>query len=597
MNRVTQILIAIVVLTAAGWVVFMHPRFTRQVPLVDTSAQYHESMYYYDNTDFYPQSVKAFADTKPLDPRPRIFITNQHVLAAHLIAQQFALAADPKVKTVILITQNNWTVGNAPIITSAYSWKTPLGTIAPATREIERLVSKNLASIDESIFKNEHGITGIIPYIAEYFPNAAVVPLVIKDKTDDALVDDLARELAGLGLTDTAIVGTIDMSHYLPQVVADAHDRLTAQAIQTFDYDVLPRLDIDTAPTLRTIMKVAEAKNLGSFVQTGHVNSAEIIGNPDLMETTSYLTGYFQRGGPAKDNNTAHLLFVGDLMFDRGIALHAEKYGIDTLFRGLERLFLGNDAVIGNLEGTITTEQSVALKDLSTLHFTFDPKFADLLKQMNFTAVSLANNHAGDFFEKGFVQTQQFLDRDSIAHFGTPWNDRDMTARITIGDRTVCVIGYHDLYTQNDSAAVKEIQKIRRECSYVVVFPHWGVEYETGITTRQRKLAHEFVDAGADLIIGAHPHVVEPVEVYHNKAIFYSLGNFIFDQGISFDTEHGLAVIVELSDDKTVFTPMPTELNHGEASVASGTARQRILGRLGSDILRDNKLILWTNKQ
>src|ERR1035437_6523590 len=90
-------------------------------------GSFHVSMYYYDNADFFPKSVETFKDKKPLSPPPHIFIVNQHILAAHLIAQQFALSADPKVKIVVLITQNNWNAGNAPIIISQYGWKTPLG--------------------------------------------------------------------------------------------------------------------------------------------------------------------------------------------------------------------------------------------------------------------------------------------------------------------------------------------------------------------------------------------------------------------------------------------------------------------------------------
>lgn len=559
-------------------------------------------MYYYDNSDFFTQSVKSFTNVKPVSPSPHIFIVNQHILAAHIIAGQFALSADPKVKTVVLITQNNWNAGRAPIITSRYGWKTPLGTIQPASTLADLLVQKNIATDEEDIFTNEHGITGIVPYVAQSFPNAKIIPLVIRDNTPDSLVDALAGELSKLDLSQTSIVGTIDMSHYLPEYVADAHDRLTVQSIKEFDYETLPRLDIDTVPTLRTILKVAESAGQKSFVQTGGINSVDIVGSPDLMETTSYISGYFTQGGAEKINNDVHLLFVGDIMFDRGVAQHAKKYGVDSLFAKVERLFLGTTAVIGNLEGTITDKPSVSEKDISLLQFTFNPIFAELLGRSDFTALSLANNHAFDFGKDGYEQTKNNLNDAGIIPFGSPQNNDNISTRISAQGKTICLVGYHDLFTPDPTPVPEEIKNIKESCSRIVLFAHWGVEYSQTPSDRQKMLAHKFIDAGADLVIGAHPHVVEPIEIYKNKAIFYSLGNFIFDQNFSFATEHGLAVHVEWSDEKMRFTLVPISIDHAEVKIAEPSDRQKVLSSLvdnylpldiASAIMKTQEFTLW----
>ncbi|HEX7724836.1 MAG TPA: AmmeMemoRadiSam system protein B [Candidatus Paceibacterota bacterium] len=595
-------------IVATGWFIWSSSR--SGVGVHTSMRPYHVSMYYYDNTDFYPQSVAMFAATKPLEPRPRVFIINQHILAAHLIAQQFAQAADPAVQTVILITQNNWNAGTAPIITSGYDWKTPLGAIAANTAYEQLLVTQGIAFEDESIFTNEHGITGIIPYVAQYFPKARIVPLVIRDGTSDQLVDRLAAELAKLDLAKTAIVGTIDMSHYLPKQIADAHDRMTIETIRSFDYASVPKLDIDTAPTLRAMMKTAEAHGMNVFTTTGHANSADLVSDPDLISTTSYITGYFSAATSTSSapmvkptDTPVHLFFGGDMMFDRTVAVHAEQTGTDSLFKGLERIFLGNHANIANLEGTITTKPSVAQVDHTILHFTFEPKFADVLSKNHFTVVSQANNHALDFGSAGFVSTQNYLSARGIRFFGSPYNDINLTTPVQINDRTICFVGYHDLYKPDETSAVAAIRSVRPGCGLVIVFPHWGVEYKTTENNRQRQLAHEFIDAGADIVIGAHPHVVEPIEIYKNKAIFYSLGNFIFDQGLSFWTEHGLTIGVEWSQKQTTFTLVPTELNKTEASIAPAAARDKILDVLvsgagvsdltRSDILTKKSFTLW----
>jgi len=589
------------ILIGLGFFIFVSLHDDKKAEIT-VDQNFHTSMYYYGNSDFFTESTQSFKDFKPLSLPPRIFIVNQHVLASHVIAKQFAVSADKNVKTVILITQNNWNAGQASIITSKYGWKTPLGTILPATELINSLIDKELIVDDEDIFLNEHGITGIVPYVANSFPNAKIIPIVIRDKTYDELIDNLATELSKVNLDDTVIVGSIDMSHYLPKYLADAHDRLTVQSIKNFDYDILPRLDIDTAPTLRTVLKVAENFKQKEFVQTGGVNSAEIVGDLDLLETTSYISGYFKGGAGKEGDDNIHILFVGDIMLDRGVSLHAKKHGIDTLFSGVERLFLGTNMVVGNLEGTITDNQSISEKDPSMLKFTFASTFAELLKKLNFTTLSLANNHALDFGGDGYRQTEYYLGDVGIKYFGSPINDYNLSVNTFIYGKTICFVGYHDLFTFNQESVIGEIKKIKNSCNYVILLTHWGIEYSKTPSDRQRELAHGFIDAGADLIIGSHPHVVQPVEIYNNKAIFYSLGNFIFDQDFSFETRHGLAVNVEFDNDKIHFVLVPTFSNRAEVEITNIKDGEKTLQSLidnglsadvASDIINKKEFTLW----
>ncbi|MBI5126555.1 MAG: AmmeMemoRadiSam system protein B [Candidatus Taylorbacteria bacterium] len=606
MNKVLTIIVGVLLVIIGGYAIYSTVSSSTRHFVASDAQGHHSSMYYYDNVDFFPQSVQAFEKTKPLAVPPRIFIVNQHILAAHVIAQQFALVADPKVTRVILITQNNWTVGRSPIITSRYGWKTHLGDIEADTKFIDVLAQKDIAVVDEDIFTTEHGITGIVSYIAHAFPHAKIIPLVVRDDISNTSVDVLADQISQLDMTDTVVIGSIDGSHYLPQYVADIHDRLTIQAIASFDYEVLPRLDIDTVPTLRTILKVAEAKKKKTFVQIGGINSADIVGDPELMITTSYFSGYFTDEKFVEKEPYTHVLFVGDIMLDRGVALHAEKYGVDSLFGKIERLFLGTHAVVGNLEGTITDNESIARKNNSILRFTFNPLFTDLLKKLKITAVSLANNHSGDFGGDGFRQTKNNLNERGIISFGSSRNDTSLSSTLLLNGKEVCLIGYHDLYTFDPTSVLAEITATRAQCSYIVVMPHWGVEYTHEPTERQKTLAHKFIDAGADLVIGAHPHVVQPVEIYKNKAIFYSLGNFMFDQDFSYATRQGLAVHIELGNEETRYNLIPISISRAEVAVAEPADRTNTLSivagtnlpnKIRSAILKSQSFILWNHNQ
>jgi poly-gamma-glutamate synthesis protein (capsule biosynthesis protein) len=95
----------------------------------------------------------------------------------------------------------------------------------------------------------------------------------------------------------------------------------------------------------------------------------------------------------------------------------------------------------------------------------------------------------------------------------------------------------------------------------LIVTFHWGEEYQSKSSLLQRELAHSVIDSGADLIVGSHPHVVQEIENYQGKLIFYSLGNFIFDQSFSKETQQGFALGVELYEQENIFRLFPFQIN------------------------------------
>ena len=272
-------------------------------------------------------------------------------------------------------------------------------------------------------------------------------------------------------------------------------------------------------------------------------------------------------------------------MLDRAVAREARTRGRENVFAGVTSLFQGADAVIGNLEGTMSTRTSIAIPGSSTLRFTFDPSFAPILKQAGFTAVSLANNHSLDFGHTADTETREYIHAADILTFGSALNSKELSTVIPIKHEAFCMVGYHDLFSPDPTGVLREIETIRPTCSRVVVFVHWGSEYTHVPSTRQRTLGQSFIDAGADLVIGAHPHVVQPVEIYKGKAIFYSLGNFVFDQNFSFATMHGLLVDIEWGTDSTHFKLVPVAIAKGQVSVAVDAARGRVLDTVvGADL-------------
>lgn len=240
-------------------------------------------------------------------------------------------------------------------------------------------------------------------------------------------------------------------------------------------------------------------------------------------------------------NEAVTILIVGDMMFDRHVRKLMYVNGMDYPF---EKIHLDADIVVGNLEGTITENKSVAKNDV--LRFTFDPKVADLLKKNNFTAVSLANNHSRDFGYKGYTTTIDFLKKADIGYFGDWENAENHSFIIEKKNKKIEFVGFNEFSYRNFEKVLATVASSTAD--YTVVFPHWGVEYEKLPSTLQKTWARKFIDAGADAVIGAHPHIVQINETYSGKPIVYSMGNFIFDQYANDDLKTGTMVKIILDD-------------------------------------------------
>lgn len=250
------------------------------------------------------------------------------------------------------------------------------------------------------------------------------------------------------------------------------------------------------------------------------------------------------------------ILIFGDMMLDRSVAERMDNFGLDYPFREIRDILWQSKIVVANLEGVFTDNKSVARKDSSKLQFTFDKKLAPIFKEFNFSILSQANNHTNDFGREGALESYKFLEENSISSFGDFFNEHDNVAFGEINNKKIVFIGFNEFSYINENKILDLIKKY--DDGYkVIVMPHWGIEYKDVSNANQQKLAHDFIDAGADIVIGSHPHVVQEIEIYNNKLIFYSLGNFVFDQDFSKKTTEGLGVKVIFGDKNTRISLIP----------------------------------------
>lgn len=248
--------------------------------------------------------------------------------------------------------------------------------------------------------------------------------------------------------------------------------------------------------------------------------------------------------GSAAAEQAVTLAAVGDIQLGRGVGRMIEKEGPDYPFRMVAPLLRSADLTFGNLECALSEEGRPIPKQFS---FKADPAAALGMAGAGFDLLSLANNHSMDCGREGLLETQAALAGRGIRSVGAGRDAAEAAApvilehgglRIAFLARTM--VAPEGVIYREDAPGVAaldperiedEVRAARRQADLVVVSLHWGIEYARQPQEEQRRLARRLVDAGACLVLGHHPHALQPVERYRGGLIAYSLGNFVFDAG------------------------------------------------------------------
>ena len=244
---------------------------------------------------------------------------------------------------------------------------------------------------------------------------------------------------------------------------------------------------------------------------------------------------------PAAAAESLSLVFAGDVMLDDGPG-RVVADGRDPL-AAVAPLLAGADYRIANLECPVATTGSPL--DNKIYSFRAHPRVLSVLRG-RFDAVSLANNHSGDYGRAAFTETMALLDGAGIRRFGGGRNLVEAHAPLWIERKglRIAVLGYNEFKPRvfeagadhpgiawsEDSHVIADIRAARKAgADLVIPFMHWGWEREPKPSARQRALARRMIDAGAAAVVGGHPHVTQGAELYRGRPIVYSLGNFVFD--------------------------------------------------------------------
>jgi poly-gamma-glutamate synthesis protein (capsule biosynthesis protein) len=263
--------------------------------------------------------------------------------------------------------------------------------------------------------------------------------------------------------------------------------------------------------------------------------------------------------GQQGDNSRIRMAFVGDVIFASTVETLLNKNGYDFPYRTLSDELLSPDITAANLETPITLRGEEQKKEYT---YRSKPEALRPFKEAGFDVVNLANNHIMDYGEAGLLDTLDYLDKEGILRTGAGKDLKEAYKPAILEKNGIRVAflglshkvpaqswkagnnkpGTTQLYDPETSDAIEAITRAGEQADLVVVMAHWGEERQDKPLDTHRKMAKAFIDAGADLIIGSHPHVLQSLEVYKGKYIAYSLGNFLFTTN-SFEPSWETAVL------------------------------------------------------
>lgn len=290
--------------------------------------------------------------------------------------------------------------------------------------------------------------------------------------------------------------------------------------------------------------------------------------------------------------DSAVITVFGDLMLDRNVKNLIDKNGQEYVFAKLDRSIISNsDIIMANLEGPFTDKRLPP--DKGELDFAFNFYSIEMLKNQNINLAGLANNHQLDQGTEGESDCRDKLGKAGIQFFGDSDSDeKEYVLLKLINEKRIAFFGFNLTDREFDADKIKRIfDTINQYSDFNLVFVHWGIEYTPEPNGKQKEIAHQMIDFGADAVIGHHPHVVQSIEIYKEKPIFYSLGNFVFDQYFSKDTQQGLAVKINILPYQLNYELLPIMLAKSQPEFMKDKEKQNFLNYITEiSKIKDDKI-------
>ena len=499
----------------------------------------------YDDVQPFMEGVYTADKTidPPKDYKIRALIVPHHLTATVTIADGIKMLANQKFSKILLITPDHF--NRCPKIACTVNgvFKTIFGEVQTSLDTVQKLLSSDMISDSPDLFKNEHGIYAVLPYFAHYFPDVTITPLVLSQKIPwGTRRDELLRVIEEQIDTETILVVSSDFSHYLSLDKADEMDEKTVQTIFSKDLDGIRKLQnpsqSDCPECLWLAGSIADRNDFYNPSVVLHTNSARILNDEKVSETTSHFSIVWYENSFLKSNDLA---VAGDVTFTRG--------NIPGLPKKISDWWSGSDLRLVNLEGPLA-EKCVTQSN----PYIFCNKEDIWLRTKKFaTHWGIINNHMLDLGALGFADTKKIIEsagEKSVTD--TPFENDDVRIyAFTAIMNPVKDARSFDIPKKNK--AIIDGLKSHKDGKLNIVYVHYGAEYKALISDSEKRFLESFINAGADVVIGVHSHVVSDMRIYKGKPIFHSLGNFIFDQYDSVATSTSEIVRLKKQNNQILF--------------------------------------------
>jgi poly-gamma-glutamate synthesis protein (capsule biosynthesis protein) len=535
---------------------------------------------FFENKDDYEIAYSKLSD-KENKSIVNVGVVSHHFLARDLIANFFNKIDSENVRNVIIIGPDHYNFLDSKTglaRTSELQWQTPYGKVEANKKLINDLVGGSEIDINNTVFRTEHSIYTLIPFVKKSLDGAIITPLILSDNGTNKEFFYLGQKLSqALSYDETLIIISSDFVHKKSYSESRIIDKKNIEILNDLSFGKIDGLENDCKNCFYFLLGYL-GSNDRRFELLENKTSKDY--GSEKQEVTSYISGYYSMEKPINnsrktvdsnitvqqdvqldyqkgDNKEVSIIFTGDLMFDRYIRQAVRSKGNDFIFGNLNQEFAKVDLVVANLEGPLTGSRSVSVGTVygnpSHMVFTFEVSLAETLKKNNIKLVNIGNNHILNFGNSGLEQTKDNLNNKGINYFGFVRDQKDPSYYVKeINGVKIGFINYNEFERSGYDQVLSDINIIKNSVDHIVIYTHWGQEYKTKSSVRQKRIAREFIDKGADLIIGSHPHVVQEWEEYNGKRIYYSLGNLIFDQYFSSNTMNGMLVKVRFNRDEVV---------------------------------------------
>jgi poly-gamma-glutamate synthesis protein (capsule biosynthesis protein) len=477
------------------------------------------------------------------DGRIRAVIVPHHLVSP----QSIALGIRSLTKTggsLLLISPDHFKRCPTLLCTAQGEVETPTGAVSMDAGAVEHLSRSALVTLHPRLFREEHGISSVLPFIAHSLPGRKVIPLVVSQvPMNKEQEGEFAALIAGLSQAGHPIIVSSDFSHYLPLQEADAMDEKTAKTLFSGDLSgILALQNPSQSDCPRCLWALSSVALEGGFFNPSilsHTNSARILGDASVKETTSHFAMVWYQNDALTPADAA---FAGDVTVTR------DKVA-PSLSKDMAQFWNGTGMRVANLEGPLAKE--CVPQENPFLFCNLVSVWSGI--RLLATHWVLANNHMFDRGPDGVQETETLLHEQGEIPVVSPFAEYGNVRIFPLTLLQNPVEGMPEGFIGKEKRKVMQALASHKDGKMNVVFVHAGDEYNALVSSAWRETLRAFIDAGADAVVAVHSHVPSDMELYRGHPIFMGVGNFLFDQFQSQPTMTAKAVRLRKEGGRILF--------------------------------------------